>query len=578
MYMKKQKNKKSKIKNKIVTGRKAQLSKTSLKDYSILIGGAAGQGTRLAGLVIAKLFGALGYHVYIYEDYQSLIRGGHNFSQIRISQKKADSRKEKIDFLLALDENTLQLHKKNLVKGGPVIFNSDRIKTKGMGIAIEKITKEEGGSPIMANTALIAAFAKIVGIDFKTLKEVLEKELRKQTELNLKIAEKAYNSTENLVKISRVSKNNLLLMTGNEAVALGAKNAGLNLYFAYPMTPATSILNYLAKHQEEFNIRTVQPEDEISVINMALGASFAGARTAIGTSGGGFGLMVEGLSLAGQAETPLLSIECQRAGPSTGVPTYNLQGDLNFVISAGHGDFSRFVIAPGDAEECLYYTGLGLNLAWQYQTPVILLSDKDVSENTFNVDQKVFSKIRPVAPLLWDKKGEYQRYKITKEGISPLAFPGDKKAIVKANSYEHDQYGITTDDEKEISAMQEKRMRKFQQMEKEVEKLPAVKIYGKNNARTALVSWGITKCAAREAAENLGIKLIQPIIVEPFPRKQMAKALKGVKKLISVEMNSSGQMAKVLNSHGFKVDAKILKYSGRPFFVEEIERKLKKII
>ena len=574
--MKKQKIKNRKNKNKHFNKSESSLSKNSIKDYSILIGGAAGQGTRLAGLVIAKLFNALGYYVYIYEDYQSLIRGGHNFSQIRISEKEVFSIKEKIDFLLALDENTLKLHEKKLAKKGPVIFNSDRIKNKGIGVAIEKITKEEGGSPIMANTALIAAFAKILGIDFETLNEVLGKQIRKKIELNLKIAKKAYDSVETFIKIAKIGKNESLLMTGNEAIALGAKNAGLNLYFAYPMTPATSILNYFAKKQDEFNIRTIQPEDEISVINMASGASFAGARTAIGTSGGGFGLMVEGLSLAGQAEVPLLIIECQRAGPSTGVPTYNLQGDLNFVISAGHGDFPRFVIAPGDAEQCLYYAGLGLNLAWQYQTPVILLSDKDISENTFSVNQKTLSQVKTVNPFFWDKKGEYQRYKITKDGISPLAFPGEKNAIVKTNSYEHDQYGITTDNEKEISEMQKKRWRKFQKMEKEVERLPAVKVYGKKNSKTALVSWGISKCAAREVAENLGIKLIQPIIVEPFPKKQMAKALKGVKKLISVEMNSSGQLAKVLNSQGFKVEAKILKYSGRPFFVEEIEKKLKK--
>ena len=430
----------------------------------------------------------------------------------------------------------------------------------------------------MANTALISAFAKIVGIDLEILIEVLKKEIKRKIELNLKIAEKAYGLAKNLIKINETGKNHFLLLTGNEATALGAKNAGLKLYFAYPMTPATTILNYLAKNQDEFNIRTVQPEDEISVINMALGASFAGAKTMVGTSGGGFGLMVEGLSLAGQTETPILIIESQRAGPSTGVPTYNLQGDLNFVISAGHGDFPRFVIAPGDAEQCLYYAGLGLNLAWQYQTPVILLLDKDVSENTFSVNEKVFSQIKPGNLLLWNKKREYQRYQITKDGISPLAFPGDKKAVVKANSYEHDEYGITTDDEKAISKMQEKRWRKFQKMEKDVEKLPAVRVYGKKNAKTALVSWGITKCAAKEAAENLRLKLIQPIIVEPFPKKQMTAALKGVKKLISVEMNSSGQMAKVLNSQGFKVDGKILKYSGRPFFAEEIEKKLKQII
>lgn len=551
-----------------------------IKDYSILIGGEAGQGTRFAGLIIGKLFNSLGYQVYIYEDYQSLIRGGHNFSQIRAAEKELQSRKEKIDFLLALDEKTLKLHHKNLAKNGLVIFNSDKITTKGIGLAAEEISREEGGSPIMANTALLSAFAKIVGIDFAVLSEVLKKEIKTKTELNLKVAQKAYNLVKNLIKITPASKKRrgFLLLTGNEATTLGLVKAGLKFYFAYPMTPATSILNYFAKREDEFNIRTIQPEDEISVINMALGASFAGARAAVGTSGGGFDLMVEAVSLAAQTETPILIIESQRGGPSTGTPTYNLQGDLNFVISAGHGDFQKFVIAPGDAEQCFYYAGLGLNLAWQYQTPVILLLDKDVSENTFSLNEKILSQIKPTQPLLWDRKREYQRYQITPGGISPLAFPGDKEAIVKANGYEHDEYGITTEEEKMVSQMQEKRQRKFQKMAKEVEKLPAVKVYGKKNNKIALVSWGISKCAAKEAAENLGLKLIQPIIVEPFPKKQMAVALKGVKKLISVEMNASGQMTRLLSFQGFKVDAKILKYSGRPFFAKEIEEKLIKII
>lgn len=546
------------------------------KDYSILIGGEAGQGTRLAGLIIAKLFNHLGYHIYIYEDYQSLIRGGHNFSQIRAAEKEIQSRKEKIDFLLTLDENTLNIHKKYLDKKGIIVFNSDKIRSnKGIGIPIQTITKELEGPPIMANTALIAAFAKVVGIDWEILEEVFKKEIKKATELNLKIARRAYELPKNLVKLEKIKQSPSLLLTGNEATALGAVKAGLGLYFAYPMTPATSILNYLARHQGDFNIRALQPEDEISVINMALGASFGGAKVMVGTSGGGFDLMVEALSLAGQSETPILIIESQRAGPSTGMPTYNLQGDLNFVISAGHGDFLRLVIAPGDAEQCLYYSGLGLNLAWRYQTPVILLLDKDVSENTFSVNERILSQIKAKKPLLWDKKGDYKRYKITKDGISPLAFPGQKGVIVKANSYEHDEYGITTDDEPKVAKMQEKRMRKFQKMREEVEKLEAVKVYGKKNSDKAIVAWGITKGAAKTAAENLGIKLIQPIIIEPFPEKQIKEALKGVKKLVSVEMNTFGQMAEVLRGYGIKVDGKILKYTGRPFFAREIEEKLK---
>jgi len=454
-----------------------------------------------------------------------------------------------------------------------------------MGIEIEKIAKEMGGKPIMANMALIADFAKIIGLDWEILEGVLRREIKKEIDLNLKIGKRAYEISKNLLKIEKISKEPTLLLTGNEATALGAVKAGLKFYFAYPMTPATSIMNFLAK-REDLNVKVIQPENEISVINMALGASFAGVRSAVGTSGGGFALMTEGLSLAGQSETPIFIIESQRGGPSTGMPTYNLQGDLLFVLSAGHGDFPRFVIAPGDAEQCLYYSALGLNLAWKYQTPVILLLDKDVSENTFSVNEKILNLIQPENALLWDKGPafakasagkEYKRYKITEDGISPLAFPGSKNVIVKSTSYEHDEYGITIESE-EVEKMQEKRLRKYETMSKEVEKLEAIKVYGNKKSDIAIVAWGITKGAAKEVAENLGIKLIQPIIVEPFPKDKMKKALNGVKKLFSVELNTSGQMAKVLNSQGIKVDGKILKYTGRPFFTKEIEEKLKKIL
>ena len=566
------------------------------KDYSILIGGAAGLGSRKAGLTIAKLFSEFGYRIFIYDDYQSLIRGGHNFSHIRASDRKVLSHRKKIDFLLALDEKTIERHKKNLDKKGMIIYNSDRISVKdkkAIGIAMGTIVKKAGGIPIMENTALVAGFAKIIGIDWMTLEKLLKKEFKKSQKLsshtknlvaglNLKIARKAFDDTKNLVKIEKLNQKHLPVLTGNEALSLGAIKAGLDFYIAYPMTPASGILHYLAARKEDFNIAVAHLENEIGVINAAIGAAFAGVRTMVGTSGGGFALMTEGLSLAAQSETPIVIVESQRAAPATGVPTYTSQGDLLFTLTAGHGDILKFVIAPGDADEACFWAGKILNLSWKYQTPSILLIDKEISESTFSFDEGILNKIECEKPLVWmsstrhPKREKYLRYRDTKNGISPLAFPGQKEAIVKGTSYEHDEYGITVEDEKNVEKMQNKRLRKFKEMRKEVERLEAVKIYGKKTAKQAIIVWGSTKGPAQEAAEALGIKMIQPIILEPFPEKQLKMALKGVRELISIETNALGQLGKVLKGWGIEVDNEILKYNSRPFLPEEIKQELKR--
>lgn len=548
-------------------------------DFSILVGGAAGEGSRKAGFVVAELFSSLGYRIFIYDDYQSLIRGGHSFSQIRVSDKKVLSHRRKIDFLLALDKITLKKHRADLDKKGIIVYNSDKISLrnkKAIGIAMDTIVKKAGGIPIMGNIALVAGFAKIIGLDWKVLEKVLKKEFKKFQNLNLKIAREAFNSTKNLISVKKLNQKPLPILTGNEALSLGAVKAGLDLYLAYPMTPATGILHYLAKHKNKFNIAVAQLENEIGVVNAALGAAYSGARTMVGTSGGGFALMVEAFSLAAQSEIPLVIVESQRSAPATGVPTYTAQGDLLFALTAGHGDILRFVIAPGDADEACFWAGKILNLSWKYQTPSILLIDKEISESTFNFDQNILDKIKYEKPLIWNKKGRYLRYKNTKNGISPLAFPGEKGVISKANSYEHDEFGITVEDEKSTEKMQKKRLRKFREMEKEVDKLEAVKVYGKKESKKAIIVWGSTKGPAKEAAEKMGIKMVQPIILEPFPEKQIRKALKDVKKLALIETNGSGQLGKVLSSYGIKIDKKILKYNGRPFLPEEIEEKLSK--
>lgn len=547
-----------------------------MKDFTILIGGQAGQGSRKAGLVVAKILNNLGYRIFIYDDYESLVKGGHSFSKIRASQEKVLTQNNEIDFILALNEETLSKHRSALKDNGMIIFNADKVKSsEGLGINIETITKEEGGSPIMANIAMIAAFARTVGISLDLFKSVLEKEIRKDLDLNFKIAERVYNETEEKIRLDKLANKPIPLVTGNEALALGAVKAGLDIYYAYPMTPATSILHFLAGHK--LGVDTVQLENEISVIIAALGSAYAGKRAMIGTSGGGFALMTEGISLAAIAELPLVIVNSQRTGPATGVPTYTGQSDLNFVLNAGHGDIVKFTVAPSNAEECYEWGGRLLNLAWKYQTPAVLLIDKEISESTFNLE--VNKEIKKEDILLWDKQGDYKRYKITENGISALAFPGDE-AVVKVTSYEHDEFGFTAEDnEGNIVAMQEKRLRKYESMQEEVDKMEdAIKVFGKRDSKNVLITWGSSTAPSIEAALNFDLKVIQILVLEPFPILQVLNELEDSELIICVEQNALGQLASLLSKNGIEASELILKYSSRALQKEEIEDLLKEII
>jgi len=547
-----------------------------MKDFTILVGGQAGQGSRKAGLVIAKILNNLGYRIFIYDDYESLIKGGHSFSKIRASDKKIFTQSSELNFILALDQKTLDKHLNNLKDDGIIIFNSDEIKfDKGLGINAVTIAKEEGGSSIMANTAIIAAFAKTIGVDFDLLKNTFQKEFKKGFDINLKIAERIYNEVDEKLKIEKLDNKPLSLITGNEALALGATKAGLDIYYAYPMTPATSILHFLAGRK--LGVNTIQLENEISVIIAALGSAYAGKRSMVGTSGGGFALMTEGISFAAIAELPVVIVNSQRTGPATGVPTYTGQSDLNFVLNAGHGDIVKFTIAPSNADECFKWGGRILNLAWKYQTPAILLVDKEISESTFNLE--IDQEIKKEEILLADKKGQYERYEITDNGISPLAFPGGD-AIVKATSYEHNEFGLTAEEsEEEIMAMQEKRLRKFEAMQEEVDLMAdAIKVYGKKDSKNVLITWGSSVGPSIEAAENFDLKVIQIIVLEPFPIIQVMKELEDASQVICVEQNALGQLTSLLSKNGIEADELILKYSSRVIQKEEIEDLLKEII
>ncbi|MDD3046219.1 MAG: 2-oxoacid:acceptor oxidoreductase subunit alpha [Candidatus Pacebacteria bacterium] len=547
-----------------------------MKDFTILVGGQAGQGSRKAGLVIAKILNNLGYRIFIYDDYQSLIKGGHSFSKVRASFKKVLSQEEEVNFLLALDEETLKRHLKEIKDDKFIIFNADKIKSeKGIGINIETIAKEEGGSPIMANTAIISAFAKMVGIDFSLLKNVFEKEFKKGLDINLKIAERVYGEVEEKIKIEKLENKPLPLITGNEALALGAVKAGLEMYYAYPMTPATSILHFLA--ERKLGVETIQLENEISVIIAAIGSAYAGKRSMVGTSGGGFALMTEGISLATISETPVVIVNSQRSGPATGVPTYSGQSDLNFVLNAGHGDIVKFTIAPSNADECYYWGGKILNLAFKYQTPAVLLIDKEISESTFNLEIK--EDVSKEEALLSGKGEDYKRYEFSENGISPLAFPG-KEAIVKATSYEHDEFGLTAEEsEEEIVLMQEKRLRKFEAMQEEVDNMEnAINVYGKKDSKNVLFTFGSSTGPVVEVAEKFDLKVIQLVVLEPFPELQVLEEIENAEQIICVEQNALGQLSSLLAKNGIEANELILKYSSRVFQKQEIEDLLKEII
>lgn len=556
-----------------------------MNDFSVLIGGKAGFGIDKSATVIGSIFNQLGYRTYIYRDYPSLIRGGHAFSIIRLSQKRIAAHKAGIDFILALNQDTFNLHKGRAKDDCIIIYDSDTVKVEGapekvqlQGIPISKIIKEESADEIMRNSCIIGALVKASGVNWEILDGVFRKEFLRETDLNLKIARRGYDGTKELKRIEPLSQNILPLSTGNQAVGLGLIKGGLKAYISYPMTPTSPILHFLAGIADEHNLKVLHPESEIGVILMALGFSYMGEKVAVGTSGGGFCLMTEGLSFAGMAELPVVIIVGQRPGPSTGLPTYSCQTDLHFVLNAGQGEFVRFIVAPGDTEEAYFWSAVAMNMSWKYQVPSIILTDKNLGEGLFNFDLDSVGRIEEEMPLLWDKKSPYKRYLDTQNGVSPLAFVPARDAIIKVNSYEHDEYGITTEDPKLTILMQDKRLRKEKYLKEDLEKLDTVKIYGNRDSPVCLLCWGSNKGVCIEAADNLGLKVIQPLVLSPFPLKQFSQALEGTKKLICVENNATAQLARLVKTFGFNVDKNILKYDGRPFSLDEMEELIRGVM
>jgi 2-oxoglutarate ferredoxin oxidoreductase subunit alpha len=555
-----------------------------MDELSVLIGGKAGFGIDRASLVLAKIISQLGYRLYVYRDYPSLIRGGHTFSIIRASREKVSAYKDRIDVLIALDQETFDTHKGRLQEGAVIIYDASSVtpdalplRSKAIMLPLATILKEEKAGEIMRNSCAIGAFAKAFSIDWDLVERVFWKDFAEEAELNLKVAKRGLAAAEACATLELLDKEKLPLLSGNEATALGLIKGGVQAYISYPMTPTSPILHYMARMADEFALKVIHPENEIAVMLMALGMAYCGQRVAVGTSGGGFCLMTEGLSLSGMAELPVVIVLGQRPGPSTGLPTYSCQTELFFAMSAGQGEFLRFIAAPGDTEEAYSLSRMALEVSWKYQIPSILLTDKVLGEGTYSFDVELSKEPKEQQEMLWDRTGSYKRYQDTDMGISPMAFAPDREAVIKVNSYEHDEYGITTENAGLTEKMQNKRLRKEDYIDIDLEYCECVRIYGDKNSKTALVCWGSNKGVCIEVGNKLGLKVIQPLILMPFPVKQFKRALEGTEKMVCVESNATGQLAKLISRYGIKTNNSILKYDGRPFSVEELTEKVQEV-
>ena len=575
---------------------------------SFLVGGEAGQGITRSGSLLGKAILKGGFHVFGANDYPSVIRGSHNFYLLRVSDEEIFSQHDRLDLILALNKETLILHQEELNENGGIIYDEEIQLEEGeitrndinlYPVPFTRFVDEISGTPIMRNTVALGAAIGLVSYDIDLLRESIAIAFTgrdKIIEANQLAAQMGYDYVKEHFEGDFVCSlepaedvSNRIMLTGNDAVALGAVKAGCKFYVAYPMTPASPVLHYLINHDTETEMVVIQPESEISAINMIIGASYAGLRAMTATSGGGFSLMTESLGLAAMTETPIVMMVAQRPGPSTGMATYSAQGDLLFVIHSSQGEFPRIVVAPGDVDECFHRTIEAFNLAEKYQIPAIIISDKYLSESHKSTEP--FSSLVGIerGELFdideWTGDEEYKRFRETRSGISPRLIPGTKGALTLANSNEHDERGFTTIDPWTIEMMAGKQRRKIEILKKDVENLEPVKIYGDRNPDVTIVGWGSTKGPALEALKILeddGVKarFVQPVILEPFPTKAMINALRTKGEYLLVEGNKTAQLGKLIKLHtGFNFNNQIyLNYDGRPFNPEEIRDRAREVL
>src|SRR3990170_959446 len=561
-------------------------------DVNLMVGGEAGQGVQSVGFLLAKALARGGYQVFADQDYESRIRGGHNFFRVRAKDSWVGAVAEPVDILVALNQESVELHQKELAERGIIVFGDEKAKGSDgpnlFGVPLASLAEEKSGNRIMANTVALGAALGLVGYDLEIMDGVLRDQFGTGEigQGNIKAARAGYEYVrenfkgDSSLRLSVLSSGKRMLINGAEAIALGAIAAGCKFVAGYPMTPSTPILEYVASKAKDFDLVVVQPEDEISAIHMVIGASFAGVRAMTATSGSGFCLMVEGLGLAGITETPVVIVDGQRPGPAVGLPTRTEQGDLEFAIYAHHGNFPRAVLAPATVEDAFWLTVRAFNLAEKYQIPVILLPDHHINTSYLTVDRFDLSRVTIDRGLLFpagEGAPQYKRHKITESGISPRAFPGQKGLLVMTDSDEHDEEGHLIEDAKTRKEQVEKRLRKLISLNGEIAR---PRLNGPGAAGITLVGWGSTYGAILEAVDILKKKGVSVNFLHlnelwPFPAQAVAEALSQDRNTYVIENNPTGQLSHLIRAEtGIKVRGRILKYDGRPFTPAEIARKV----
>ncbi|MGM9973109.1 MAG: 2-oxoacid:acceptor oxidoreductase subunit alpha [Clostridiaceae bacterium] len=546
--------------------------------YNLLIGGAAGQGMDTIATTIEKILNRSGFYVHSTRDVMSRVRGGHSFIQIRFGDEPIYSHAEELDLIVALNQDTINFHLPRLKEDGIIIadesLNSDDKRFASLGLI--KIARELK-MPIVVGVVAAGAVVKYFGIHYDEQFSFISPKFKEEVkEANKKAFLSGYDLVETKHNVGKGVNKDYILINGNNAIALGALAGGVSYYSAYPMTPATSIMTYLSKNQVKAGIVVEQAEDEIAAINMALGASYAGARAMTGSSGGGFSLMVEALGMGGIAELPLVVADSQRPGPATGLPTRTEQSDLSFMLTASHGEFPRMVMSVRSADDAFYQTFRALNLAEKYQTVVLLLTDQYLADSNVTIPKYNLDNLEIVDDAIREvPEGEvYKRFKITENGISPRLIPGKAAGqVVVVDSDEHNEEGHIIESAEERNAMMEKRMRKAILMKEAMEE---PEYMGAETPEILLVGWGSTYGPMKEAVEELNkeghkIGALSFGDLYPLPEKKLRKYKDLAKKIVNVEMNFTGQLGKLISMEtGILMDHSILKYDGRQISGNEI--------
>ena len=563
------------------------------EDVSIVLCGEAGQGIQTVEHILTQTLIRSGYHVFSTEEYMSRIRGGSNSTLIRVSSKRISAPVDRIDLLIPFSPGAVRHVQKRIspetvILGEKKSYGKEYQEKKAIDVPLSEIASEVGG-PVYSNTVAAALLAGLLKVERGVLDQYLRHHFAGKdetiTQKNLEAARRGYEVSNELTRSGRLQIDLIkhteikdeMLIDGVEALAMGAVAGGCNFLSFYPMSPSTAVAVLLAEHSKEFGIIVEQAEDEISAMNMGIGAWYAGARGLASTSGGGFALMAEGLSLAGMIESPMVVHIGQRPGPATGLPTRTEQGELLFALYAGHGEFSRIIFAPGTIEDCFYLAQKAFDLADQYQVPVFILTDQYLLESRYNIPSLDPRRISLQKHFVETKQG-YKRYELTEAGLSPRGIPGFGEGLVVLDSDEHDEGGHITEDMDLRTRMVNKRLKKLDLLMKDV---VAPELVGPKDYKTLIIGWGSTYPILKEAFERLGREdtaLLHFKQVYPLHPNTVDYLQKAEKRVI-VENNGTGQFGQLLRIQtGFNMDQKILKYNGLPFSVDELEIQLKSVL